>query len=66
MITGTGPFTATGVASVRSMFTNIEGHRELSTCPHSFLATTGIVPTVSFVTLTTSHVTLGTLAGTRP
>ena len=48
------------------MSTLIAGQAELSTWPTSFLVTTGKSPTFSCVVLTTSHVTFGAFAGTRP
>src|ERR1700677_1924706 len=65
-ITGTGPGALAGVVSVRSMFTVMFVSEELSTWPISCLVITGTAPLFVWVTLFTSQVTLGTLAGTRP
>ena len=66
IITGTGPAALAGVVSVRSMFTEICGYDELSTCPASLLVMMGTSPFISRVVLTISQFTFGVLRGIRP
>ena len=54
------------VVSVIWMSTVTAGYALLSTCPTSFLVTTGTVPRVSLVVSVTSQVTLGVTFGTPP
>src|SRR5215470_6979282 len=61
--TGTGPFALTGVTSIIDTSTLMAGYAELSTCPTSFFAITGVKPTNSWSVAATVHVTFGTFFG---
>jgi hypothetical protein len=66
IITGTGPFASAGVTSVIWISTEIAGWDALSTRPTSCVPTTGRSPTIPLAVSVTTHVTVGTFAGTRP
>ena len=66
MMTGTGPFAASGQVTCAWMRTSMDGQAELSATPARSRRMHGMPSMSIFSSFTTSHLMAGTFSGTRP